>query len=325
MCNFCVSEQGTELKFGRGQLIVEKDGKKLQSLPIEMVDSIEVFGNINITKPLMDKALSMGILISLYSYMGYFYGNITPSNEKCYYREQITALDNKEFCVALAQKIVNAKIKNQLVLLNRNDNKNICKSESSGMKYLAGLSEKEYDLQKLLGYEGAAAKLYFNGLSKIVRDEFKFSGRSKRPPKDEFNAMLGFGYTLLENEIGNKIEAEGISKNYGVIHKYRVGLPALSSDLIEEWRAVIVDSVVLGLVNRGTVNKTGFDVSDDAVFMDNETKKIFLSEYHTKLNSEMCYLGKKMTYRQALRFQAVNIRKAFCTQDAELYEPVRIR
>ena len=57
-----------------------------------------------------------------------------------------------------------------------------------------------------MGYEGNAAKVYFKNLGLLIKDDFKFTGRSKRPPKDEFNSLISLGYSILLNEIYGKIE-----------------------------------------------------------------------------------------------------------------------
>lgn len=118
-----------------------------------------------------------------------------------------------------------------------------------------------------MGCEGNAAKNYFAALPKLVQPEFRFSGRTKQPPKDAFNSMLSLGYTMLLYEIYSEIENRGLTPYIGFLHSDRDGHPALASDLMEEWRSVIVDSAVLSLVQGGEIHISQFTEDEEVIFI----------------------------------------------------------
>ena len=131
-------------------------------------------------------------------------------------------------------------------------------------------------VNEIIGYEGNAARIYFQCLGKLVDDDFKFEKRSRRPPLDEFNSMLNLGYSILMNEIYSRVENKGLNAYFGFVHQDREKHPTLVSDIIEEWRAVIIDSMVMSLVNgheialvsqveavRGTMNLKDDRYGDD--------------------------------------------------------------
>ena len=185
-------------------------------------------------------------------------------------------------------------------------------------------------LEQLMGYEGNCAKLYFKGLSQLVHPDFPFSGRNKQPPRDPFNSLLSFGYTLLLYDMYGAIVNKGLHPYAGFLHQDRRGHPALGSDLIEEWRAVIVDALVMSLLNQGTFSPEDFTQADETggVYLNKQASKIFLKEYQKKLRVQTSYLGttvEKMSFRGAMQYQVNALTKAIEQNDLELYQPFRIR
>ncbi len=190
---------------------------------------------------------------------------------------------------------------------------------------------KEADtIEEIMGYEGIAARKYFSALSKIVGDEFKFKGRNKRPPQDPFNSMLSFAYTLVFYEIFAELDQRSINPYLGFIHQTKQSHPALVSDLLEEWRAVLVDSLVLSLI-RGreiSINEFSKDSSSKAVIISDKGIKIIIRKLESKLNSSMNYLEiteNPMSYRRGIWWQVKSLAKCIEQEDVGLYKPLRLR
>jgi CRISP-associated protein Cas1 len=108
------------------------------------------------------------------------------------------------------------------------------------------------NMDMLRGYEGKAATVYFQVLGSLFSGEFKFEKRTKRPPTDPINSMLSLGYTLLSQNVFSFIQAVGLHTHFGNLHVPRDNHPALVSDLVEEWRSQLVDSLVTYKVLRGS-------------------------------------------------------------------------
>ena len=114
-----------------------------------------------------------------------------------------------------------------------------------------------------MGYEGRLAKSYFYYLNLLVPDDLHFNGRSRRPAEDCFNSALNFGYSILYSCFMGLIKKNGLSLGFGVIHKHHQHHATLASDLMEEWRAVIVDATVMSMIN-------GHEISKDQFYFDME-------------------------------------------------------
>ena len=167
-------------------------------------------------------------------------------------------------------------------------------------------------------------------LSKIIKPEFKFYGRNRRPPKDPFNSLLSFGYTLLLYEIIAKLESCGLNPYCGILHKERDNSPALASDLMEEWRAVLVDSIVMKMIQGNEVNYDDFesDCDSNGIYIRNDALKKFIKQFESKLTSKTKYLeydNNSCSFREAISIQCYKVVEAIKLSDSEVYKAIIIR
>lgn len=228
--------------------------------------------------------------------------------------------------------MLQAKVKNQEVVLQRyKRGREVNLSEELKMMRIS-IQKMEgcQQIDQLMGYEGTAARYYFQGLAKVTEPEFYFQGRSKRPPKDEFNSMLSLGYSILLNEIYGKLQNKGLNPYFGFVHQDREKHPTLASDLMEEWRAVIVDSVVMSLVNGHEITKSHFRQNADmpGYYLTNEGMKIFIQKLEKKIHTDtryLDYIDYPVSFRRAMELQIMQLVRAIEAEDVTLYQPIRIR
>ena len=167
-----------------------------------------------------------------------------------------------------------------------------------------------------MGIEGTASRIYFGELGKLFeRSGYKFSGRTRRPPRDPVNALLSLGYSLLLGRVWGIVEAVGFDPYLGFLHSPDYGKPALALDLMEEWRPVLVDALVLRLLNWKTLKRTDFttepaDEDEDAgVRLTSVGLKKFLKGFADKLKEEVTYVptGRTLKYADILKEQAYSL------------------
>jgi CRISPR-associated protein Cas1 len=176
------------------------------------------------------------------------------------------------------------------------------------------------DLDSLRGYEGTAARVYFAALGAALDPDWHFAGRTRQPPTDPVNALLSYGYTLLFYNIYSFIRARGLNPQVGFYHQIRAGHPALVSDMMEEFRAVIVDTVAMNLVLNRQLTPEQFtlpDATNKACLMNDEARKVFIRELEKKLNSSIRHpnSGLQLDYRRCLEHQVHQL--AGAVQDRE--------
>ncbi|MGI6450491.1 MAG: CRISPR-associated endonuclease Cas1 [Desulfitobacteriia bacterium] len=330
-----VSESNCRLYIDSGRIVAEKKDGTKSILPLEILEGVVLLSNADVTTPCVKELLERGIPLTYLSKSGAFYGRLESTKhiniER--QREQFRKGDDKRFCLGFAKRIITAKINNQCVILRRynryKDQKKVEGIIHELSKYLAGI-ERAKKIDEILGYEGASAKKYFEALALLVKKEFAFKGRNRMPPRDPFNSLLSLGYTLLMYEIYTAVVNKGLHPYAGFLHQDKHGHPALVSDLMEEWRPVIVDSLVTSILNSGTLKPADFTVSQEnnAVLLEKGTLKLYLKEFEKKIRTEakyLTYINNSVSFRRAIQHQASHMAKAIEENDSSLYHPVRIR
>ena len=328
-----ITEHGTEVSVSHNCVRVQSHRGSSRNIPIETLEGISILCKAQLTTQCAVECMKRGIPVSYYSAGGRYYGGLKPAEHVhvARQRKQISLYDSG-FALEFGRVILQAKIKNQETLLRRyskNQGINIAE-EIKMMNIFYGKIRKSNSMKQMMGYEGGAAKYYFQGLSKVVDEPFRFRGRSRRPPRDAFNAMLSLGYSMLTNEMSGIIRNHGLHPYFGLIHRDRDNHPALASDLIEEWRSVIVDAVTMSLVNGHEIATEDFyhDMDEPGYFLTKEGLRKFIDKLEKKERTEIKYLSYvsyPVSFRKAMELQVGNLVRAMKEEDSSLYQPMRIR
>jgi len=331
-----LTEEGSYLCKDGNRIKIKKSDDTLKEISIEKVEGVVLFGRSHITSPLVTEFLEREIPMTWLSSTGKFYGRLEPTNyiniER--QREQFRKGEDEIFCFELAKSFITGKIRNCQVILRRyNRTGNIIDVDQiidELRQYYLKVCDSN-DIEQLMGYEGNAARIYFQALGMLVKDEFKFTGRTRQPPTDPFNSLLSFGYTLLLYEIYTAIANKGLHPYASFMHKIRKGHPALASDLIEEWRPTIVDSLVMNMVQGNILTPEDFNPPDEktgGVYLNREASKIFIQKFEERIrqhNSYLTYVDYPLSFRESLQFQVGTLVKAIEEDDPSIYRPVLIR
>lgn len=164
------------------------------------------------------------------------------------------------------------------------------------------------DLPVLLGVEGSAARIYFGLMEKAVDPKWGFTNRNRRPPKDPVNALLSFGYTLLTYSMSAALQVVGLDPYLGYYHAEGYGRPALALDLIEEFRAPVVDSLVIAMINNNQFDQEDFhqESLQTGVFLNQNERRKFVKEFSQKLESvvKTRKIGRPISYMKHFEVQA---------------------
>lgn len=333
MSHLYVTNNGSSVTIDGGRIKIKQKDGMIRTVPKETIESISVFGNSSITTPCIQYLLTVGIPVCFYSANGSYFGRLvsTSDNKVDIIKQQIHMFDDTSYAMDIGRSMLKAKVHNQEIVLKRYVKK-MTRELEHNLKmihiYKHDIEDAE-DVNQLMGYEGIAARTYFDSLSRIVDPEFAFSGRSKRPPRDKFNSLLSLGYTLLMYEIYPKIQVTGMTPYYSVMHKSYGDHPVLASDLMEEWRAFIVDSVVLSLVQGHEIKPDDFNTDEPpGIYLTNNGLKKFIKKFERKLNTDIRYLqydNKTYSIREAIRVQCSKLKESITKQDASIYKPLMIK
>ena len=322
-----VTEHGALIRLSGGKIIIEKSKKILAEVPKNTIDGLVLLSSVQITSQAIVEFLRIGIPVTWISGTQKFYGRLESMAHVNVSRQaRQIKMENSKFYLLMAQKIIEAKIHNQKVILrryNRRRNSDKVLKNIKSMETILKFIPKTILINRIMGYEGVAAKNYFSALGEMVSKEFSFEKRSRRPPRDMFNSMLSFGYSLLMSEVHTAINNSGLHPYFGFMHAMKEHHPTLASDLMEEWRPILIDSLVMALVSHNEIKPTCFEPSNaNGVYLNPTGQKIFLNAYEKKLQA---ISENKYSYRHSLRIQAENYAEALMAEDVKKYEPFRIR
>ena len=302
-----VTEQGTFVGMDGGRLRVSKKSEMVKEARLIDVSQVNLYGNIQISSQLIRECFRREVPILWFSYGGWFAGMAQghPSKNVGLRLRQMTAPD--DVALSAARAAVAGKIRNCRTLLMRNSRQR----NETAMQSLRTLGAKALNadrFESLLGFEGAAARTYFGEFQTMLRGEmnFDFEGRNRRPPRDPVNCLLSFVYSLLVKDLTATLTGVGMDPYFGFYHKPRFGRPALALDLAEEFRPLIADSVVVGLINNGEVKSQDFIERAMGVALTDDGRRSVISAYERRLETEVTHptFGYKVTYRRILQVQA---------------------
>lgn len=309
-----VLEQGAKLNREGRRIIVTKDGKKLAQVAVIQVSQVVLFGNIQVTTPALRLLLDEGVEVVLLSEAGRFYGRLVgaPGGHGALRVNQVLCSQDLAISLKIAQQMVYGKLHNIKVFLQR-----YARRLDSETIHLAAIGVDQ-QLQRtsrttahnsLMGVEGQGTAIYFGVWKALLQPPWRFDGRVRRPPTDPVNVLLSFGYTvLLQNVLGAVLTA-GLDPYVGFLHRLEYNRPSLALDLMEEFRPLIVDSVVLRCLNNGIIKEEHFqpgEEEDRPIMLAPEGVRLFVRELETRFTQTFKHpeSGEQITYRRLFLLQA---------------------
>ncbi|MGE5571692.1 MAG: type I-C CRISPR-associated endonuclease Cas1c [Bacteroidota bacterium] len=283
-------------------VVVKVGGEEKLRIPIHNLESIVCFGPMTCSTPLMELCGERNVHLAFFSEHGRFYGRVEGHihGNVLLRKEQFAKSADDAFAATLARAFVLAKLANCRNVLLRaareqgeGGNVEEIRRAAAELAEMAGRLRSPVPLEQLRGIEGEAARLYFSVFNHLIvaqKGDFVFSSRSRRPPLDNVNAMLSFVYVVLGHDIQSALLGVGLDPYVGFLHADRPGRPSLALDLLEEFRPVLGDRLVLTLINRQQVKAKGFEKTPSgAVIMDEETRKTLLSAYQKRKQEEISH------------------------------------
>ncbi|MCC6728988.1 MAG: type I-C CRISPR-associated endonuclease Cas1 [Chthonomonadales bacterium] len=281
---------------------VEAQGERLLQAPLLHLGSLVFFGGATPSAPLMERCARDGRGITFLDGAGRFQARVVgPTGGNVLLRTaQYEAGADAGRCADVARAMVAAKLRNGRSLLLRGARD--CRSEEgrealreacSSMAVLLTALPGADSLEVVRGVEGQAAALYFAVLGHVISRppaEFAFRARTRRPPRDRVNALLSFLYAILTSDCVGAAEGVGLDPQVGFLHAIRPGRPSLALDLMEEFRAPLVDRVVLGLINRRQVRPEHFEERPGgSVMMTDDGRRLVLRAYQEHKQEEVVH------------------------------------
>jgi CRISPR-associated protein Cas1 len=303
-------------------VVVKVNDSETFRIPVHNIEGIVCFGYMGASPGLMGMCAENNVGLSFVSPSGRFIGRIQGkvSGNVLLRRKQYRLADSEDSSLSFARVFIMGKIANCRTILQRvirDHGSTVNVSEVEGAIAILNHNLKSIfrvkTLDELRGYEGDAALAYFTVFDHLIlsqKEDFYFHGRSRRPPRDNVNAMLSFIYTILMHDIQSALETVGLDPFVGFLHCDRPGRPSLALDLMEEFRPFLADRLVLSLINRKQVNSRGFLRGDSGdIVMKDETRKELITAWHKRKQEKIMHSWLQeeipiglLPYAQALLF-----------------------
>lgn len=301
-------------------LVIKEKGKAIGEARLMDVHHLAVFGPVQVSSAVVQVCCERDIPISYFSMGGWFFGMTRGHGLKNVFTriEQFSAAKDDTSRVELARQFVHGKIRNQRTLLLRN-HVEPPKPTLRALKNLANTVLFQNAPGSILGVEGTAARYYFESFAGMLKPRepgsenadsdqrlaFDFDGRNRRPPRDPVNALLSLAYSLLAKDCTIAAYSAGFDPYVGFFHQPRFGRPALALDVMEEFRPLVADSVVLRLINNQMVEPSDFIVTGDGVGLTAKGRKTLFQCYEKRLQDAVTHpvFGYRVSYRRALELQ----------------------
>ena len=320
-----ITQQGAVLHKSGNQVIVKKNREVLQEIPIVQLDEVIIFGNGHLTTQAMGYLLNKGIPVSFLSSRGTYKGRLQPgyARDVLIRQRQYTVAADPQQCLELAKGFVRGKLKNAIRFCKRQRTQNAeIESAINGIQKPLQNLEGAQNLESLLGYEGAGTAAYYRAFRQFLSNDWKFTTRQFRPPPDPINAMLSLGYTLLYNHVYAFSNVVGFDPYCGYFHQPKHGHATLASDLMEEFRQIIVDGYVLSLVNNNRVQPEDFEETTKGIRFTKEALDRFLVGYYGRMQQTFqdTTRNEKTTYLRCIELQARHLARVI-TGEEPAYKP----
>ena len=243
-------------------------GTRKLSIPIHHLESICLFGASTVSPPAMDLCWEHGVAVNFLTEYGRFQARITgiADTSVTLRRTQFRAADDPAKCADIARQIIAGKLQNSRNSLLRAARENGNGNEQDQLQSVIAALGKQIELlvdsrpsdsgaqlDTLRGAEGMAAQLYFSVFDLMLKkqhDDFRFTKRTRRPPRDRMNCLLSFLYALVRHDCIAALTSLGLDPFVGFLHADRPNRPALALDLMEEFRPWLADRLAVTLINR---------------------------------------------------------------------------
>lgn len=316
------------------RLHVKYEKKTILDVPLIKIDGVVILGRATVSPAVVSELLQRHIPVTFLTETGRYLGRIEPEVTKNIFvrKAQWQAIGESDQAIHVVQGFVRGKLKNYRNLLIRRQRENPSLDLSVNVTRLEQAIapiETTKNINSLRGLEGAGSAAYFGCFNQLIRTtEFSFNHRVRRPPTDPVNSLLSFGYSLLRHDIQGAVNIAGFDPFLGYLHCERYGRPSLALDLMEEFRPLVVDAVVLSTINKQLLTKADFltEPLSGAVYLTPEGRKRFLQQYAQKKQSEFKHpvLGRKCSYQEAFELQARLLAK-YLMGETEKYPPLVLK
>ncbi|MFN8673052.1 MAG: type I-B CRISPR-associated endonuclease Cas1b [Candidatus Sericytochromatia bacterium] len=298
---------------------------KRRDIPINDIDSIFIFGEVDINTKALNLISQYDISIHIYNYYNFYSGSYVPRKKNI---SGVLLIDQVKYNIdpELRQYLAVSFIEGAIFHILRNLRKNKIDKE-----YIEDIENNLLPKifttktpQELMGIEGNVRQKYYKLFNDIIKNkDFFFEKREKNPPTNPINAMISFGNSIMYNSVLSEIYKTQLDPAISYLHEPQEKRFSLCLDLAEIFKPLIIDPLIFSLINKKTITKKDFDADLNFAYLNEEGKKKFLQAYEEKMEETIKHrkLNRNVSYRYLIRLECYKIIKHLITD--EVYKPFK--
>lgn len=302
----------------------ENDQGIKKAIPIEEVERIHLFGEVDMNTNFLNYISKFSVLISVYNYYGFYSGTYYSKKKNVsgvvLVNQSRVYLDNG-LRINMAKKFIDSANHHML--------RNLRRHKVTTEQYIEKIEKERESLnaantiQEVMGAEGRARKAYYDAFNTFVKNDFKIEKRERRPPTDPMNALISFGNSLMYTTVLGEIYKTQLDPTISYLHEPSTKRFSLSLDIAEIFKPLVVDSVIFALINRNSITLKDFDIEDGICMLNEKGRKKFISEYDKKLSTTIKHrsLHRSVSYRNLIKLECYKIIKMAI--ENEEYKPLK--
>lgn len=299
------------------------------NIPVETVDVINVYSDVVFDSGFIKKAFKSGIEVNIFDKSGNMLGTFTPFTSLKSPRvthQQLNAYFDSGRRMAIAKQFVLGSVHNFRLNIRYYNKRNPSSFYEEAVQRSYEIAHQIRDAKKydtLLLLEAKARELYYSCFDRFIDNEdFCFGKRTRRPPRNEFNAMLSFGNAVLYNLIATEINKSPLDIRVGFLHATNNRKASLNLDIAELFKPLIVDRTALSLINKNLIKREHFIREENGAVLLNEAgKRIFIKALYDKLDTVITEKDQKLSYRQVIRAEVYKL--VLCFKSDKPYNSFR--
>lgn len=322
-----LSRKDNTLKF----VPTDADGKAgtPKYIPIEGVADLFCFGSLDANSALYVFLGKAGIAVHFFDYYEHYSGSFMPKEYLLAGKMQIEQTKNyidKGRRLILAKKFVSGAsfnlVKNLRYYINRE--KDLQKIQDTIEQYTLSI-ETSVEIDELMGIEGNIRQMYYTAFDTIITSEFTMENRSKRPPKNEINALISFGNMLCYSLCLSQLYHTQLNPTISFLHEPGYRRYSLALDLAEIFKPLLVDRLIFRLLNKKEIQAKDFDHQLNSCTLKESGRKIFVKAWEEKINETFKHpvLKRNVSYKHLIKLECYKLSKHIL--GIEEYKPFKAR
>ena len=312
------------LKRSENTIYFINSSNEKKAIPIEEIERIHIFGEVDLNTKLLNYISKYSILISVYNYYGFYSGTFYSRKRNVsgllLVKQGNLYIDNEDR-LTIAKSFIDSAFHH--MIRNLRKHKEVKSELLYNMESQRNLMNKANTIEEVMGAEGRGRRKYYEAFNSFLKEDFFFKKREKRPPTDPINALISFGNSLMYTTVLGEIYKTQLDPTISYLHEPSTKRFSLSLDIAEIFKPLIVDSVIFSLINKNMLNKSDFLLEDGLCYLNEDGKKKFIREYENKLMTTIKHrtLNRKISYRGFIKLECYKLIKLMV--ENEKYKPLK--